>query len=397
MLDHETIDRLIKDLLELKDHSTLQNAEALYKKECEKTAALQFELNQSKTVITDLQTKLKQLENETLSLLKEKARNDRGHEIEFLKAELAKKSGEQQAFINDALQIGKLQARIIELESINSKLENELAKKMSFSKGGIFETDFENAIIEFNEKYQASNWLINRTSGKSHCGDFILINKATKQQIMIDVKNYSTPVPQKEIEKLKSDMASTGIKYGLMVSTNKISTKILFETEHVLLNGNHSVISYISLFDLQHTGFLFTCLQNLIDSGESPKLEMENINTIDTHLTVVEKNNIRDQSELTKIRRAVNSLMDLHKSEKFEITETVADATGEIDINKLTKQNFSLYKNKLVHVGPPRMKTSSHVVVFEKEGNPCYLFATQKTVKNYKDNIIFPVSVIGEN
>jgi len=59
-----------------------------------------------------------------------------------------------------------------------------------------------------------------KTRGIAHSGDAIISKNINNELfiIMLEVKNYSKPVDQNEIDKFKFDMKNKGIKYGIIMS-----------------------------------------------------------------------------------------------------------------------------------------------------------------------------------
>ena len=67
-----------------------------------------------------------------------------------------------------------------------------------------------------SENLSLNEYQLQKTNKQKHSGDILITKKDFN--IICDVKNYSTPVPTTEVDKLKFDMFSTKIRCGLLVS-----------------------------------------------------------------------------------------------------------------------------------------------------------------------------------
>lgn len=105
--------------------------------------------------------------------------------------------------VDEIRKLGKIQEDIGAL--------SDMFSKHSQKKGEIAENVFERLL---HKSFPVAE--IERTTGKSNAGDFIL--GFDEKRFLIDVKNYTNNVPIKEIEKLKRDVVENKADVGVMVS-----------------------------------------------------------------------------------------------------------------------------------------------------------------------------------
>lgn len=161
----------------------------------------------------------------------------------------------------------KSQTNTIDLDVINSRLSNQLTTTMSTfmgslnsnleqinsttkelygisksnKKGGVFEDAVEDIFKTSFPDYTYIN-----TSGQAHHGDGLLESPSGLKAI-VEMKNYSYTVNSDQIAKLKYDLKHTGIKWGLMLSTNSsIQGRKTIDIESFDQDGSEYCIVYIS-------------------------------------------------------------------------------------------------------------------------------------------------------
>ena len=161
----------------------------------------------------------------------------------------------------------KSQTNTIDLDVINSRLSNQLTTTMSTfmgslnsnleqintttkelygisksnKKGGVFEDAVEDIFKKSFPDYTYVN-----TSGQAHHGDGLLESPSGLKAI-VEMKNYSYTVNSDQIAKLKYDLKHTGIKWGLMLSTNSsIQGHKTIDIESFDQDGSEYCIVYIS-------------------------------------------------------------------------------------------------------------------------------------------------------
>lgn len=125
--------------------------------------------------------------------------------------------------------------RMIELvEKMTGKI------KTSVSRGDIGE----NFIQEGLEIYFPNDAVV-RTSGAAHESDIQLISEDS-DNIIIESKNYTSPVQTKEIEKFKKDMIRTNIPFGIFISfSSKVIGKKNMEIEQ--FNDNMCILYLVDI------------------------------------------------------------------------------------------------------------------------------------------------------
>lgn len=113
-----------------------------------------------------------------------------------------------------------LKAEIAQLRDENSKLKETTAIKTSHTLGKVGEA----TVFEMLDKYVVPKFsyaeVIN-VSKQKHVGDLhmvVMLPSGKQMKIMVDVKNYTAAVNNKEIEKLYSDLDEHDSDIGLMVS-----------------------------------------------------------------------------------------------------------------------------------------------------------------------------------
>ena len=109
--------------------------------------------------------------------------------------------------------------------------------KTSQSKGAIAENFIEETLVK-----EFPNHTVDRCSGTAHEADMQLLS-TEHPKIIIESKNYTSPVQSKEIEKLKNDMKTTDINFGIFISLN---SKIIGKKHMEFERFDNNVILYVS-------------------------------------------------------------------------------------------------------------------------------------------------------
>ena len=126
-------------------------------------------------------------------------------------------------------------------ESVDCKLEERLrpiqdalTTKVSTKKGKAGEALYDTWLHEVERM-----WDTECTKSVPHSGDYIHRHHDTGKRVIVDVKNYGTNVPTKEIDKLWEDMKAQTIPLGMMVSmTSRITGKRPgLDIEFRMMNG----------------------------------------------------------------------------------------------------------------------------------------------------------------
>jgi hypothetical protein len=153
--------------------------------------------------------------------------------------------------------VGDIDTKIVERLR---PIQDVLTTRVSSSKGKTGEILYENWIRDDISK----SWSTEVTKSQSHSGDFIHTHHDTKQQVIVDVKNYSKNVPAVEIAKLWSDMETQNIPLGLMVSlvNGFVNRRHGVDIEFRTIHGKPATMILVS-DALKHKEFIFIALEVL--------------------------------------------------------------------------------------------------------------------------------------
>lgn len=210
---------------------------------------------------------------------------------------------------------------LTELSNHNNKfvemVENITGKaKTSSTKGLIAENFLENTLSKF-----FPTDTLNITSKTAHEADMQLLSE-NYPKILIESKNYSHPVPTKEVTKFKSDLQRVNCNYGVFFSFNsRITGRKLIEIE----KNDNIVILYVSDIDFnseiinlaiitiryiamlsQNNDFI-----NRAFIGDKSREIMEIISSLDELYTSLSK---QKHTLLEEIRKIQDSLNNIHTS-----------------------------------------------------------------------------------
>lgn len=127
------------------------------------------------------------------------------------------------------------------LEQINTTTKELYGISKSNKKGGVFEDAIEEIFKKNFQDYTYTN-----TSTQPHHGDGLLESPSGLQAI-IEMKNYTHTINSDQITKLKYDLKHTGVRWGLMLSTNSsIQGRKSVDIEIFDQDGTEYCIVYIS-------------------------------------------------------------------------------------------------------------------------------------------------------
>ena len=134
--------------------------------------------------------------------------------------------------VNNENKMNVIEAKINEnLDRVKSSIERlTQSSSKSVLKGNLGE-NFVSMIIKRN----FPDFTLLDTSKVSEASDYHLV-LPSGDIFMIEVKNYATPIPTKEIVKFKRDMVKNGAKIGLFISLN---TGIIGKRRFAIENLNH--------------------------------------------------------------------------------------------------------------------------------------------------------------
>lgn len=136
---------------------------------------------------------------------------------------------------------------ITEKTNVN-KIPPEKVSELPANVGLQGEMEFEDIIQQF----MPSDYKLMNTAKTGKCGDFIIeytSNKTTKRySLLIDVKNYKTTVPSKEIDKFNRDLTlNSNISGGLFLSLNSkiVGISQMIKFQEIFVNNNNIPIVFV--------------------------------------------------------------------------------------------------------------------------------------------------------
>ena len=250
----------------------------------------------------------------------------------------------------------------------NSPHINELNKSISqllgITSNSSRKGELGEQIVEqyINKKYGKSNYIVKRS--EDHCGDGWL--NVNNNNIIVEVKAYSSTVNIKEIDKLKYDMEYNNINIGIMISIGSdIQGSKLVDLEVFNIKNKKCYIikvSHISEnYDLLDIGF--NIMENInkleIDKKNSVILLEENLLEKITVLHDKIKKTTKLRELFQNMSLEINSKMDLFYSELtnlyLEQEYCVKQICNEINKNSINKleinsnniielEKFKIYK-----------------------------------------------------
>lgn len=215
-----------------------------------------------------------------------------------------------------------------ELEHLSKTTKDVFGlSKTSQKRGEIME----NKVIEYFEQTY-KNYTINRTNHIPHNGDAeVILSDETK--ILLEIKNYTTTVDTKEIEKLKYDMEFCNVKYSLFLSIQSgIVGKKNIDIERFFINDLDHYIVYISNISDEYNKIQagISIIETLIKINKMTK----NINT--DYIEEKLKNSIK---EISYIYDIISSLTKQYKNMESRIKDNLDDYYNLIREQELNIKN----------------------------------------------------------
>tara|TARA_Y100000389_G_scaffold203015_1_gene250115 strand:+ start:7053 stop:8312 length:1260 start_codon:yes stop_codon:yes gene_type:complete len=109
-------------------------------------------------------------------------------------------------------------------ESVFQKIEsvNENLLCLTSGNSSLLGKFNENIIEKYLKIHFPHYEIINTATSGEKCGDIVVNTRTNMGRISIESKNYDVgkPIPSGEIDKFKRDLMNSGIKYGILISTN---------------------------------------------------------------------------------------------------------------------------------------------------------------------------------
>lgn len=203
--------------------------------------------------------------------------------------------------------------------------------KTSQSKGAIAENFIEDTLIK-----EFPNDTVDRCSGTAHEADMQLLS-TEHPKIIIESKNYTSVVQSKEIDKLKKDMETTNIKFGLFISLNsKITGKKHMEIERF----DDKLIMYISNIGFNRD-FIIMSVKTMIQIS---KIVNQQETSISKELIADKISNvIMGLQKLSDISSSLSRTRSALQEEEFNIRNSLdnihaAYINNEADIKRIINQ-----------------------------------------------------------
>ena len=261
--------------------------------------------------------------------------------------------------------------------------ENNLINQNTSEKPANIGLHGEMKFEEIIKQYMPSDYTLVNTAKIGKCGDFIITyisNKTNKKySVMIDVKNYKTTVPSKEIEKFYRDVRlNSQLNGGILLSLNSkivgISKVIDFQ-EISSDNGNIPIIFIKSnkqeviceiIKLIFHVIEITDINRNEILRKEELIYSMNELND-EIHLITTCRDNL--QSSKMSIEKSLNDIMFNLMQCEYKLSLKIKQINKSLvnDINVILPKEFDALEKSLV--------------VFEK--NDEYLKTVIDTFKTY--------------
>lgn len=214
----------------------------------------------------------------------------------------------------------------------------------STEKGKVYEFVLEQTISEHFKDCKYVD-----TAQTSHVGDGLLtLNNGA--QCIVEAKNYTTTVPRAQIEKLKSDMRTTGINKAIMLATGTIQGKSFFDIE--TFNENH-IIFISNYFDnpLLYLQLAITVIKHMTHTEVMSLDVLHRMATLNRTIELVTKLKSDYISMEKTIRSNLDafyiSLREYESNVKMQINNIIDNTTCENE--DLIKRHSSTLLDRLYH------------------------------------------------
>lgn len=207
------------------------------------------------------------------------------------------------------------------------------AGNKSILKGNMGERLIENIV-----KCNFPDYTIVDTSGQPESGDYHL-HLPTGDVIMLEVKNYKSPIPRKEIDKFKRDMSKTGNKLGIFISLySNIVGKKRFHIEN--FNDKQKII-YIPSAGIDGTSIIWSILL----AKECIKLEMPPMSINRGKICELYDNFEGIYKNFCSLRFIVNESKDVIEKQLNKLHQRTMEL--DIDIYNTYKHCSNIIQNEL--------------------------------------------------
>jgi hypothetical protein len=275
--------------------------------------------------------------------------------------------------------------------STNTKVESEInniTDNKTTSKGQLGENVVYDILVEKFPDYQIDNM-----SKIPHSGD-IQVEIASKNKIIVEVKNYNKTIDQEQIDKLKFDMKYSNIYYSIFISLNSgIVGRKRFELETFYFNKQNYVILYIPYamhksipskkYMISHNSidesvsnltfkveFSICIMTSIADKFSKPyfnRLQYEQTKNLD-HL-IDEFNKFYDEYRVIK-NSAVKMEDNIKKSLESHVS-VIKDYENNIknNINKLISKKIKVSNEEIVEIYKIDKENDINKIIIKKYSN----------------------------
>jgi len=159
--------------------------------------------------------------------------------------------------------------KITELETKNKWYYSLYEDK---SKGKNYEEELYPKLLDYNDKHLNSIWQITHVgSVLSEKTDFHFRHKDTSVVVLLDTKNNLPTNPVVSTAEFERDVLrkETNANGGIMLANGNIACKKRFEINKV----QQKTLVYVSLFERDNIGFIFTLLDMIVEMSRGSSLE----------------------------------------------------------------------------------------------------------------------------
>ena len=245
----------------------------------------------------------------------------------------------------------------------------------SSNKGKIAENFLYNTLCELYP-----NDSVEMTTSTAHESD-IQLKSNDYPTMLIESKFYSNPVPTKEIEKFKSDMDRTNIKYGIFIS---FGTTITGKNKFQIENYNDKLILYLPNADFEIS------LISLAVISLRKISTYDNNNSIDFDLIT------QKADEILEILKSLDTLYENITKMKYELLKNKKNIIDNLDnIHSTYLENEVLIKNIITQIKSRIENRLNSILNIASDTDNKYInfenIQSLNDSKNKLDNILYIV------
>lgn len=294
-----------------------------------------LELNDSEFPILNT-LKKKDLEKYVLKIFKT------GYMIHFPSNEVVNKQIEHEEIIERIENIKEEIKSEINNSDIGTKLnslETSLTKLIGISSNSWKKGNFGENMLEeiFSQRY--GDVIFERKSSMAHSADAWL-HLPDDNIIMLEIKNYQTTVNKEEVEKLKSDMITHNIRWGLFVSFNS-SIQGMKEMDYYTFTHNNTTYSVIMISNLANDihkldlglQIIRKLISQLDNAGHFPWV-VKDITTSLLELNQIIDKNYALRDSYYSMEKNIQKLMSEHhvilRDYQYDIEKKIKEITNKI-------------------------------------------------------------------